>query len=164
MAGHRRPRYVGIRIHRNYTIDEAARLTGFAKGTLRRKIKAGTLPAIVDRRPHLILGCDLLDHITKQAKSGPRLQPHECYCFKCRTPRAPAFGVAEYIPLTASTGNLRALCEVCATLMYRAVSVSAVAALRGKVEVTIQQADKRLTDSSMPSLDDHLPKEPEADA
>lgn len=59
--------------------------------------KAGTLPAITDRRLNLILGADL--HLIKaRAKSGVRLRVNQCFCLKCRAPRTPAFGIAEYIP------------------------------------------------------------------
>lgn len=164
MARHRRPNGGGFRVHRNYTVEEAARVTGYAKGTLRRQIKAGLLPAIIDRRPHLILGGDLLDYMKMRTKSGPRLQLHECYCLKCRKPRSPAFSVAEYFPLTASTGNLRALCEVCTTVMHKAISVAALTALQAKIEVTIQQAGKHLMDNAAASHNDHLEKEPESHA
>lgn len=150
MARSRRPTRNGVRIHRSYTVDEAARITGYAKGTIRRKIKAGALPAIVDRKPHLVLGGDLVDHIKALTKSGPRLQLHECYCLKCRAPRAPALGMAEFVPLTASTGNLRALCEVCATLMHKAISLATLGALEGILQVTVREADKHLEDSSGP--------------
>jgi excisionase family DNA binding protein len=44
----RNPNRRSIKIHRNYTVEEAARTTGCAKGTIRRWIKSGALPAITD--------------------------------------------------------------------------------------------------------------------
>jgi excisionase family DNA binding protein len=154
-----RPNRRSIRTHRAYTVEAAARVTGCARGTIRRWIKSGALPAINDQRPHLILGGDLYDYLKARARSGGKLQPHEFYCFKCRAPKAPALGMAEYVPLTASTGNLRALCSTCTTVMNKAIPLTALAALAGVLEVTVRQATKHLRDTPNPSLDDHLGKE-----
>jgi len=144
----RRPSRRSVKIHRNYTVDEAARVTGYAKGTIRRWIKSAALPAITDRKPNLILGGDLADYLKARAASGPRLQLHECYCFRCRAPRTPALGMADYVPLTSTTGNLRALCGTCTTVMNKAISLSALAALEGILDVTVQQASKHLRDTA----------------
>ncbi len=154
-----RPNRRSIKIHRAYTVQEAARVTGCARGTIRRWIRSGALPAINDQRPHLILGGDLYDYLKARARSGCKLQPHECYCFKCRAAKAPALGMAEYVPLTATTGNLRALCSTCLTVMHKAIPLTALAALAGILDVTLQQATKHLRDTPNPSLDDHLGKE-----
>jgi excisionase family DNA binding protein len=153
-----------IKIHRNYTVEEAARVTGCAKGTVRRWIKSRALPAITDQRPNLILGGDLADYLKARATPGPKLKLHECYCFKCRAPRTPAWDTAEYVPLTPTTGNLTALCSTCTTVMHKAISKAAVGALAGILSVTVQQASKHLADTANPSLNDHLAGEPEADA
>jgi excisionase family DNA binding protein len=129
-------------------VEEAARVTGCAKGTIRRWIKSGGLPAITDQRPHLILGGDLADYLKARAVSGPKLQLHECYCFRCRAPRMPALGMADYVPLTSTTGNLTALCAICTTVMNKAIPLSALAALEGILGVTVQQANKHLTDAA----------------
>jgi len=50
--------------------------------------------------------------------------------------------MAEFIPLTGSTGNLRALCERCLTLMHKAISRAALPALAGIMELTEQQGLK----------------------
>ncbi len=154
-----RPNRRSIKIHRAYTVEAAARVTGCAKGTIRRWVKSGALPAIIDQKPHLILGGDLYDYLKARAMSGPKLQLHECYCFRCRAPRAPALNMAEYLPLTATTGNLRALCGTCTTVMHKAIPLAALAALAGILEVTVRQATKHLRDTANPSLNDHLGKE-----
>jgi excisionase family DNA binding protein len=88
----RNPNRRSIKIHRNYTVEEAARATGSAKGTIRRWIKSGALPEITDRKPNLILGGDLFDYLTARATPGPKLRLNECYSLKCRAPREPAAG------------------------------------------------------------------------
>lgn len=112
----------------------------------------------------MILGGDLSDYLKARATSGPKLALHECYCFKCRAPRAPALGMADYLPLTPTTGNLRALCSTCTTLMHKAIPLAALSALEGFVEVTVQQDGKHLTDTDKPSPIDHLPRKPETHA
>ncbi len=145
-------------------MDDAARVTGYSKGTFRRWIKSSKLPAIKDQKPHLILGGDLLDFLKGRAARGAKLQLHECYCLKCREPRAPALGMADYIPMTATTGNLRGICPECGSLMHKAVSRAALPSLNGILDVTPVEAGERLVDTPDPSPDDHFLKEPKADA
>ena len=152
----RRPNPRAIRKHRNYTVDEAARALGAAKVTVRRWLKAG-LPALTDRRPTLILGADLIAHLGRKPASSGKCQLHECYCFSCRAPRGPAFAEVEFRPMTPTNGNLRALCEVCATVMHKRVSTARLPALRAAVAVTIVEADGRLSKGAGPCLNDHLP-------
>jgi excisionase family DNA binding protein len=154
----------GIKLHRTYTVEEAAIVTGCAKGTIRRWIRAGALPALTDQKPHLILGGDLLDYLKARVKRGPHLKPHECYCLKCRAPREPALGMAEYIYLTPTTGNLRALCSICTTVMHKAVALDRLRSLTSILDVTMPQATKHIMDSPCPSLDDHFPREGLTDA
>ncbi len=54
----RRPNHRLVKIHRNYTVEEAARMFGIHKNTVRCWIKAG-LPVCDDMRPQLILGREL---------------------------------------------------------------------------------------------------------
>jgi hypothetical protein len=48
--------------------------------------------------------------------------------------------------------------------MHKTISVAVLTAVRGKAEVTIQQADQHLNDTSAASHNVHLDKEPESDA
>ena len=162
MARHRRNRR-GIKIHRSYSVEEVARSHGVAKGTVRRWIKSG-LPALTDRKPTLILGADLMDFLKARAAPKQRCKPHECYCVKCRAPRAPAEAMAEFVPLTPTTGNLRALCPICTTLMHKRIAVVQLEAIRAVLDVTAGEARERITDSPHPSLNDHVPKEPSSHA
>ena len=123
MAGTRSPSWRRIRLHRNYTVDEAARALGVAKGTVRRWLKVG-LPSIADRRPLLILGVDLVGFLRARRAKKATCRLDECYCFSCRAPRRPAFNAVEFIPLTSKGGNLRALCEECSTVMHKRVSTT----------------------------------------
>jgi DNA-binding XRE family transcriptional regulator len=154
----RRPNWRGVRRHRSYSVDEAARTVDVSKGTVRRWTKTG-LPAITDRKPTLILGSDLIDFIKSRRQPKQRCQLDECYCFACRAPRRPAFNEVEYVPLTSTSGNLRALCIKCSTVMHKRVSTAILAVLGAIVSVTIKQADKPISKSDGPCLNDNFERE-----
>lgn len=160
----RRPNHRLVKIHRNFTVHEAAKNLGVAKETIRRWLKSGKLPAITDTIPILILGGDLFDFLQARSAKRPKLPVHRCYCFKCRGPRSPAAGMADYIPRTPTTGTLRALCETCLTVMNKVVSASAITALEAVLDLSIQQAEQHLIDTSQPSLNDHSHEEPQSHA
>lgn len=154
----RRPWGRGVKRHRSYTVDEAARATDACKGTVRRWLRNG-LPAITDRRPTLILGEDLIAYLGNQKRPRQSCQPHECYCFSCRRPRSPAFAEVEFHPLSVSSGNMRALCAACGTIMHKRVAVSKLEQLRAILDVTIMQAGEHLSEMSDPCPNDHFAKE-----
>jgi len=153
----------GVKLHWNYSVEEAARATGNCKGTVRRWLKDG-LPAITDQKPLLILGGDLIDFLNAKRGRKQKCRLHECFCFSCREPRAPAFGEVELFMLSSSSGNLRALCEQCTTVMHKRISVSKITALEARANVTIRQGFEDIGDSRKPCLNDHLPKEAKSHA
>jgi excisionase family DNA binding protein len=154
----------GIRIHRNYEVAEVANILSVSRQTVLRWIRQKQLPAITNRKPYLILGSDLVDFVKARSRPMHRCGPHECYCVKCRKPQRPAGDMAEIVPLSPSSGNLRALCPVCGTLMHRGVSTAKLAALRVILDVSIVEADEPIVDTSSPSLNDHLSQESETHA
>lgn len=154
----RRPTSRRVKRHRNYTVDDVARITGVCKGSVRRWLKAG-LPALSDRRPILILAEDLVAFLDGRRRDPIRCKPHECYCFSCRRPRAAAFNAVEVVPLSPTSGNLRALCETCLTLMHKRISLAKLEALRAILDVTIMQAGEHISEMKKPCLNGHLTKE-----
>src|SRR4051812_2339386 len=128
-----------VKLHRSYTVEEAARTLRVCKGTVRRWVKSG-LPAIKDQKPVLILGGDLGDFLKARAAIKTRCKAHECYCVKCRAAREPAGAMAEFVPLTATSGNLRALCPVCTTLMHKRIATASLNDLRRVLDVAVTQA------------------------
>lgn len=159
----RRANWRAVKLHRNYTVDEAARLLGVCKATVRRWIKAG-LPVLRDQKPLLILGDDLAAYHKARVARRKKCQSQECYCVKCRAPREIAGGMAEYVPITTTSGNLRALCNVCGTLMHRRIALEQLANLEEILENAIPQAQSHLMDTPNPSLNGHLEKETEPHA
>lgn len=112
------------KIHHSFDVKELSDLLGVHKRTVQNWISAG-LPTVEGTRPMLILGSEFQNWWAKRRKAAKRpLQPGQFYCFKCRAGRAPANGVTEYIPINAVTGNLKAVCEACGTMMYRRVRLA----------------------------------------
>lgn len=151
-----------LKIHRSYTVEEAARRLGVHKNTVRSWIRGG-LPTIDARRPTLIGGSDLRCFL--EAKSKKRKQPcalGEFYCVKCRAPKAPAGAMADYVPITTSSGNLRGLCPDCGTLIHRRVAYAKLDAFRAILDIAVPQTWPRIGERSGPSLSCDLSMTPKS--
>ena len=140
------------KIHRSYTVDEVATLYGVHRNTVRQWIKQG-LPTSDNRRPALILGHELAAFLTRKRTVNKRpCQPGEMYCLRCRTPRVPALGMADYHPLTTASGNLIGICPVCEGLMFRRTAFAKLASAKGNLEITFTQAVRHIDESGTPSV------------
>lgn len=160
----RRPNPRLVKLHRSYTVEEIARLFGKHRHTVRAWIKAG-LPTCDSKRPTLILGSELRAFLeAKRAAHKKRCGPAEMYCLRCREPRKPAGGMADYTPVTATLGSLMGLCPVCECLMYRRVSVLKIDSLRAELDITFVQAVRHIGETSNPSLNVDFGKEVKPDA
>jgi len=147
------------KIHRNYTVDEVAELYRVFKGTVRAWIKAG-LPVLDDKRPMLILGSDLAAfHQARRTKNKQKCQPGEMYCVRCRAPKSPALGMADYKPITGTMGNLIAICPTCSSIMNRRSSLAKLEQVRGKIDITMPQALQHIVDSKQPTVNSDLKQE-----
>ena len=144
------------KIHRNYTVDEVAHLFDVHRNTVREWVKRG-LPTNDGRRPMLILGRDLIAFLTaRRAKNKRTCLPGEIYCMRCRVPRAPAGEMVDYLPLTATLGNLVAICSACETMMYRRVSMAKLEQVRGNLEITMPQALEHIGESAQPTVNSDM--------
>ncbi len=147
---HPNPRLV--KIHRNYTVEEIARLLGVHKNTARAWVKQG-LPVIDDQRPMLILGPDRSAFLqARRTKNKRPCKPGEMYCLRCRAPKPPALNLAEYQPKTESLGNLFGICPDCGTGMYRNVNPAKLAQVQGQMEITLSEGVRRIGDSKQPPV------------
>ena len=125
-----------VKIHRNYSVEEAAMLLGVHKNTVRSWLKAGLQP-VDNLRPILILGRQLSSFLHARRKEKiQRCGPGQFYCFRCRAPKTSAACKAEYLSITPTSGNLRGTC-CCGTRMYRRVSIEKLAAVAGDLQVTM---------------------------
>ena len=150
--GKRHPNPQRVKIHRNYTVEEAACLLDMHKNTVWRWIKQG-LPVIDDRRPMLILGPDLSAFLqAKRTKNKQPCKPGEMYCLRCRAPKPPALNMAEYQPKTESLGNLFGICPDCGAGMNRNVNPAKMEQIRGQLEITFAQGVPRIVDREQPSV------------
>jgi excisionase family DNA binding protein len=133
-----------VKKHRTYTIEEAATKTGVAKGTVARWLKSGKLPALKDRRPYLIQGQELIAFLRAGKTPNRRCRLHEAYCFSCREVREPAGNMADLVAVSASIGDLQALCANCGGVMHKRVSLRDQAALEALLDLTVRQASPRI--------------------
>ena len=150
--GKRHPNPRLVKIHRNYTVEEVARLLGVHKITVRAWIKQG-LPTIDDKRPMLILGRDLSAFLkAKRTKNKRSCKPGEIYCLRCRVPKISADNMVDYHPHTETLGNLFGICPDCGSGMNRRVNLAKLDQGRGQLEITMPQGLPRIVDSEQPSV------------
>jgi predicted PhzF superfamily epimerase YddE/YHI9 len=139
------------KLHRSYSVVELATLLNVHRHTVRNWIKAG-LPVVDHARPVLILGSDFQDWWRKRRRATKRpLRPGQLYCFKCRQPSAPALGMVEYAATNAATGNLKAMCEACGTMMHRRARLASITALMPGVDVQRREAPPSISGWLHPS-------------
>jgi len=150
--GARHPNPRRVKIHRNYSVEEVARLFRLHKNTVRNWLKQG-LEVIDGRRPTLILGRELSRFLSERRKKAKQLcGPGRIFCIVCREPKAPAGGMADCVPMTPSTGNLCGICPDCGRLIYRRVNLAQLDAVRGELDVTFAQPETRIGECSAPSV------------
>jgi Helix-turn-helix domain len=148
----RRPNPRLVKIHRNYSVEEIARLFGVHNNTVRNWVKQG-LPAIDDRRPMLVLGRELSRFLhERRDKAKQTCGPGRIYCIACRAPKPPAGKMAECVPAGPRTGNLRGICPDCHRLIYRRVNLAKIDTVRGDLEITFTRPRPRIGESADPSV------------
>jgi hypothetical protein len=145
-----------IKIHRSYTVEEAARALGVGKGAIRRLLKDG-LGALDDARPTMIPGLTFREFLeARRAKAKQTCPPGYLFCVRCRAPKPPAFEMADYIPLAATSGNLRGICPDCGCLIHRRVGLAKIEAIRGNLKIRFPEAHSHISESALPSVNDNL--------
>ena len=153
----RRKGWRAVKSRLSYTVDEAARNQGVAKGTVLRWLKSG-LPCLKDQRPFLILGGDLIAFLKALNPPKQRCKPNELFCFKCKAPRKPAFGEAEFRAQRPTSGRLTALCVECSTVMNKSVSIAALEALKTILHVSFPPDHETLNEGAKPRSNAHFRK------
>jgi len=140
-----------VKIHQRYTASELAARLGLHKNTIRQWQREG-LAAVDVGRPALFQGAIVRAFlISRNANRKRPCSPGTLYCLRCREPRRPAMGRADYVELRPGTGNLRALCETCGSIMHRRVRAASLAAVMPFVDVQIRDAPARLVGRDPPS-------------
>jgi len=155
------PNYRLVKIHRTYSVEEVAFLFGIHKNTVRNWLKEG-LPKCDNRRPTLILGCDLSEFLQAKRKKNKRpCKPGEIYCVRCRAPQHPAGSMAEFQPVNGCLGNLIGICPVCESLMYRKVNQTKLEQIRGNLDIALPKALPHIDEITQPFVNCDLEKEGE---
>ncbi|PWE31366.1 hypothetical protein DDZ14_13485 [Maritimibacter sp. 55A14] len=110
-----------VKLHRSYTLEQLADLSGVTIGTVRRWCKAG-LPCLTDARPFLVEGRKFkLFHAEKLAVAKTKLQPFEVYCLGCKKPRVPQPGLVDFEPMGATRARIMAICPACTRMTRRII-------------------------------------------
>jgi hypothetical protein len=147
------------KVHRSYTAGELAAVLKVHKNSVRQWQLEG-LRAVDRIRPFLFKGDEVRRFLRRRNSARKRpCQAGTLYCFRCREPRPPALGMADYVPITADSGNLRALCGRCETMMHRRVRFADLAAKMPGIEVQIEQAQLRLKERPQPSSNCYLERQ-----
>jgi len=138
------------KIHRTYSVHEAARLCGVTRNTIRRWIKRG-LTACDEHRPVIVRGADLRMFLQDKRTQNKRpCGPGRIYCVGCRSPKKPAGSIADYLPSTAAGGKLAGICPDCGSMMYRRVSLAKLVSVRGEMDIMVTQPHSRIGESKQP--------------
>lgn len=148
-----------VKLHRTYSVPELAVCFGVHKNTVRHWQRNGLTP-LDGGRPVLFHGTTIRAFLSKRNASRKcPCPPGTLYCFKCRAARPAALGMVDYVSINAVSGNLRAMCETCETVMHRRARLSALASIMPGCEVQFVQAPARLRGSSSPSLNCDLERQ-----
>ena len=135
-----------VKIHRCYSLAEAAQVLGVHKNTIANWLRQG-LQTIDKTRPLLIQGAELRRFLQERRRRGKSpCREDELYCFRCRAPRHPDGGLVDYRPMPPSSGNLSGLCPQCGCLMHRRVSSKQLTVMEVKFDIAFPQAQSRLKD------------------
>jgi len=141
-----------VKLHRSYSVPELAARLAVHKNTVRQWQREGLTP-IDASRPLLFQGAVVRAFLAKRNATRKRpCRPGTLYCFRCREPRPPALGMVEYLAMTVVSGNLRAICATCETLMHRRARRAALATIMPGLDVQFAQAPPRLKGGPSPSL------------
>lgn len=150
MAGHD---YRAVKRNRSYTVPELATLCCVHKNTVRGWQRNGLKPLDDGKRPILFHGATVQDWLaTQRASRKSPCPPGTLYCFRCRAPRPPALGMVDYVPINRTGGNIKALCDVCGTVMHRRAPLARLPAIMPGIDVQLAGAQPRLMESPVSPL------------
>lgn len=149
-----------VKLHRSYSVPELAACLDVHKNTVRLWQRGGLQPLDCGR-PLLFQGAIVRAFLTNRIASRKRpCPPGTLYCFKCRVPRPPALGMVDFHSTKAKSGNVRAICDACETVMHRRASKASLATILPNCDVQFVQALPRLKGSPPTSLDCDLERQP----
>ena len=141
-----------VKLLRTYSVSELAIRLDVHKNTIRNWLRDGLEP-IDKRQPIVFLGEMVRQFLTARNRSRKHhCGPGQMYCFRCRQPREPAMGMVDYVPLRATSGNLRAICDTCDAIMHRSARMADLVRIMPGLAVQFVEASPRLSGRGSPSL------------
>jgi hypothetical protein len=141
-----------VKLNRTYDTAQLSACCGVHKNTVLNWREAGLEP-IDSSKPILFHGSFVREFLKRRYANRKRpCGPGRLYCFSCREPRRPAFGLVEYVIATAKSGNLKAFCETCETVMHRKVCRAELEAKMPGLDVQFAERPPRLVGSPSRSL------------
>jgi hypothetical protein len=131
----RRFRTRAIKANKVYQVDELADAAGVSIPTVRNWIKAG-LQLVDKNRPMMIMGFHALDFLkARKARASRPLALGEFYCLRCKAPRMPLGAIVDYVSSSATSGRLKAICQVCECQCNRNIRARDLAGIRMVLDV-----------------------------
>ena len=141
-----------VKLNRTYDVAELATRLRVHKNTVRHWQRDG-LKALDGGRPVLFHGSIVRAFLeTRNASRKSPCPAGTIYCFRCRAPRKPALKMIDFIPINATSGNIRALCGTCEATMHRRAPYASLGEIMPGCEVQIAEGLTRLIGSPSPSL------------
>lgn len=148
-----------VKLHRSYSVPELAACFGVHKNTVRHWQRDGLKP-LDSGRPVLFYGATIRAFLSKRnAIRRCPCPPGTLYCFRCRAPRPAALGMVDYVSINGVSGNIRAICAICETVMHRRAPKAALAAIMPGCDVQFVEGPPRLRGSASPSLNCDLERQ-----
>ena len=123
-----------VKANRHYQYEDASELLGVSIQTV-RSWKGKGLYVMTDKRPHLILGEDLISFLANRQKPKLKLSFEQFWCMTCKQATVPLDRIAFYRAHTPQRGQLEAECPVCARSCYRFCGQSSLIKIRQHLEV-----------------------------
>lgn len=141
-----------VKLHRSYSVSELADCLDVHKNTVRHWQARGLEP-IDKSRPVLFQGATARAFLSNRNSSRKRpCPPGTLFCFRCRSPRDPALGMVDFVAMRPGSGNLRALCAFCETIMHRRVREADIGKIMPGCTVQFGQGQPSLSGQATPSL------------
>ena len=152
-----------IKIHRTYTVVEAAVCLGVHDRTVREWVAQG-LPIMDRRRPMLIKGAHLKDFLKERHEASRRpLAPGELYCLGCKRPVTPLGKVVEWMSHVGGKGALSGACASCGRSVHRFAMRAVLDDITGDLKVTFRAHEKSLIDRTNSPSNTHFEKDSYSD-
>jgi len=127
-----------IKTNKMYAVEELADAACVSVPTVRCWLKDG-MKRVDDERPTMIMGFQALEYLKGRKDMAKRpMALGQFYCLRCKAPRAPLGGMADYLPQSTTGGRLMALCIVCESSCNRNISATNLGEFAKVLDVEIR--------------------------